>query len=90
MPTIPRIVEIQRRVARETGCGFLDTFTALGGAGLGRWYYAEPCLIAADLIHPYGPGGRVIAEVFTKEIVTGFNRFRPRQGIQERPAGPIQ
>ena len=24
MPTIPRIVEIQRRVARETGCAFFD------------------------------------------------------------------
>src|ERR1035441_6972612 len=33
MPTIPRIVELQRRVARETGCGFFDTYQAMGGEG---------------------------------------------------------
>ena len=58
MPTIPRIVAIQRRVARETGCGFFDTFSAMGGDGtMARWYAAQPRLVSADLIHPY-PAGR--------------------------------
>ena len=32
--TIPKIVNIQRRVAAETGCAFFDTFTAMGVKGL--------------------------------------------------------
>ena len=54
MPTIPRLVEIQRRVARETGCGFFDTFQAMGGDGtMARWYTGQPRLVSADLIHPF-------------------------------------
>jgi len=70
MPTIPRIVEIQRRVARETGCGFFDTFAAMGGAGtMARWYAQQPRLVSADLIHPYPAGGKIIAEIFVRELV---------------------
>jgi lysophospholipase L1-like esterase len=43
MPTIPRIVALQRRVARETGCAFFDTFHAMGGEGtMAEWYAAQP------------------------------------------------
>jgi len=33
MPTIPRLVTIQQRTAMETGCGFFNTFLAMGGPG---------------------------------------------------------
>jgi lysophospholipase L1-like esterase len=84
MPTIPRIVDIQRRVAEETGCAFFDTFDAMGGEGtMARWYSAEPRLVAADLIHPYGNGGKIIAALLTKEILSGLARFQSQQGSQE-------
>jgi lysophospholipase L1-like esterase len=71
MPTIPQIVEIQRRVARETGCGFFDTYTAMGGEGtMARWYAEKPRLVSADFLHPYPAGGRKIAEIFVREIET--------------------
>ncbi len=77
MPTIPRIVAIQRRVARDTGCGFFDTFTAMGGEGtMAHWYNDQPRLVSADFIHPYPAGGKRIATVFTKEIGAGLNRFK--------------
>jgi lysophospholipase L1-like esterase len=76
MPTIPRIVALQRRVARETGCGFFDTFQAMGGEGtMARWYAAQPRLVSADFIHPYPAGGKMIALAFTREIVSGLNRY---------------
>lgn len=85
MATIPRIVDTQRRVARETGCGFFDTFDAMGGAGtMARWYTAQPRLVSADLIHPYPAGGKLIATVFVGEIGKGLNRYKVRQ--QGRPA----
>ncbi len=79
MPTIPRIVAMQRRVARETGCGFFDTFHAMGGAGtMARWYAAQPRLVSADFIHPYPAGGKLIATAFAREILSGWNRYQLR------------
>ena len=80
MPTIPRIVELQRRVARQTGCGFFDTFQAMGGEGtMARWYAAQPRLVSADFIHPNPAGGKMIAMTFTREIVSGLNRYSLRE-----------
>ena len=85
MPTIPRIVALQRRVARDTGCGFFDTFHAMGGEGtMARWYAAQPRLVSADFIHPYPAGGKMIATVFTREIIKGLNRYQLREGPGER------
>ena len=80
MPNIPVIVAIQRRVARETGCGFFDTFDAMGGEGtMSRWYNATPRLVAGDFIHPTPQGGRLIAAIYAREIGFGLNRFKLRQ-----------
>ncbi|HLK66902.1 MAG TPA: GDSL-type esterase/lipase family protein [Bryobacteraceae bacterium] len=84
MPTIPRIVAIQRRVAKETGCGFFDTFTAMGGEGtMAHWYNDQPRLVSADFIHPYPAGGKRIATAFTKELGAGLNRFKLQQLRQQ-------
>ncbi len=80
MPTIPRLVEVQRRVARDTGCAFFDTFRAMGGEGtMARWYTGQPRLVSADLIHPFPAGGKTIAAIFTRELSAGLNRFKLRQ-----------
>lgn len=77
MPTIPRIVAIQKRVAVETGCGFFDTFAAMGGEGtMARWYNAQPRLVSADFIHPYPAGGKIVAVVLTREIGQALNRYK--------------
>jgi lysophospholipase L1-like esterase len=80
MPTIPRLVDIQRRVAHETGCGFFDTFHAMGGEGtMARWYTGQPRLVSADLIHPTPAGGKLIAVIFARELAAGLNRYKLRQ-----------
>jgi hypothetical protein len=82
METIPRIVDIQRRVARDTGCAFFDTFAAMGGAGtMARWYTARPRLVSADLIHPYPTGGKQIASTFVREIEAGLARYKLRRAV---------
>ncbi len=43
VPTLPRLVEIQRQMAAEMGCAFFNTFQAMGGAGtMARWYDSTP------------------------------------------------
>jgi lysophospholipase L1-like esterase len=77
METIPEIVAIQRRVARDTGCGFFDTFRAMGGAGtMARWYTEKPRLVSADFIHPGPQGAKIVATAFTRELIAGLERYR--------------
>jgi len=88
MPTIPRIVAIQKRVAAETGCGFFDTFTAMGGPGtMAKWYIAKPRLVSADFIHPYPAGGKIIAEIFVKQVAAGLSRYKLRQTLNRDRQG---
>jgi lysophospholipase L1-like esterase len=91
LPTIPRLVAIQRRVALDTGCGFFNTYEAMGGEGtMARWYDAQPRLVAADFIHPSPQGGRIVAEVLVKEIGQGLNRYKLRSLTQPaRPPAPL-
>jgi hypothetical protein len=91
MATIPRIVDTQRRVAEATGCGFFDTFTAMGGAGtMARWYTSQPRLVAADFIHPYAAGGKIIATVLVKQIESGLSRYKLRQVRQSSAGGAVR
>ena len=78
-PLTTAIAETQRRIAAEHGCGFFDTFQAMGGAGtMARWYAAQPRLVSADFIHPYPAGGKQIATVFAREINAGLDRYKQR------------
>ena len=89
MPTIPKIVEIQRRVAADTGCAFFNTFEAMGGEGtMARWYQGERRLVSADLIHPVPAGGRIVANAFVKELMLGYNRFKLRHLTNGAAGGP--
>lgn len=56
---IPSLVEEQRKVAAELGCGFFNTYEAMGGKGsMPIWVRRE--LGQADLTHPTGAGAERI------------------------------
>lgn len=79
MATIPRIVAIQKRVAADTHCAFFDTFDAMGGDGtMSRWYTGKPRLVAADLIHPTPQGASIIAQIFVKNLILGYDAYTAR------------
>jgi lysophospholipase L1-like esterase len=92
MPTIPRIIDIQRRIANQSYCAFFNTFAAMGGPGaVARWRQSDPPLIAADLIHPHSAGARAIASALVNELMNGFARFKSRtQNSQDATAGAPQ
>jgi len=99
MPAIPRLVAIQQRVAAELGCGFFDTYDAMGGDGtMAQWYNGHPRMVAADLIHPTPQGARIVAQSLTGQLLIGFERYlqRSRQpvagahttALASQPPGP--
>ena len=77
MPAIPKLVAIQQRVAAELGCGFFNTYAAMGGNGtMQRWYDGHPRMVAADLIHPSPQGARIVAQSLTGQLLIGYERYQ--------------
>jgi lysophospholipase L1-like esterase len=84
MRAIPEIVEIQKRVAKQMGCGFFNTYEAMGGDGtMSRWYDGHPRMVAADLIHPSPQGARIVAESLTGQLLIGYERYRKNHPVQK-------
>jgi lysophospholipase L1-like esterase len=82
MRAIPEIVAIQQRVADKTGCGFFNTYQAMGGGGtMAAWYNRHPPLVGADLIHPSPQGARIVAQLLTGQLLIGYERY-----MQNHPA----
>ena len=76
MPTIPKLVAIQERVAADTGCAFFNTFQAMGGEGtMQRWYESKPRLVGGDLIHPSPAGAKIVATAFVDQLQQGYARY---------------
>jgi lysophospholipase L1-like esterase len=66
-PRLQEVIEIQRRLAAERGCGYFDTRAMMGGSGaMVSWVDEEPALGAKDHLHftPLGYGylGRTLAD----------------------------
>ncbi len=76
-PVIPKLAAIQRRVAGEVGCGYFDTFGAMGGTGsMGVW--AQRGLGGADLAHPSGVGADVIGTWVYLALMEGYDAYVAR------------
>jgi lysophospholipase L1-like esterase len=80
MPNVPKIVAAQREVAAAEGCGFFDTWEAMGGEGaMARWYRSKPRLGWGDFRHATPAGYEVIGNLLYKALLKGFSDYLERQ-----------
>jgi lysophospholipase L1-like esterase len=89
VPTLPRLVEIQRQTASEMNCAFFNTFQAMGGEGtMARWYDSQPRLVSADFTHPLPAGARRVGVLLDQALESGYRQFKAReqQRIAQRGA----
>src|ERR1700722_3161832 len=85
VPTLPRLVEIQRETASEMNCAFFNTFQAMGGEGtMARWYDSQPRLVSADFTHPLPGGARKVGVLLDQALESGYGKFKVRE--QQRSA----
>jgi lysophospholipase L1-like esterase len=71
--SLETLIEVQKKVAVETGCAFFNTFDAMGGAGtMGRWYHSQPRLVSADFMHPLPAGAAKVGALFEGALVEGY------------------
>jgi len=79
-PMVPKIVEIQRRVALAEGCAFFDTVAAMGGEGAaGRWRKSAPPLLSGDLAHLTHAGQKVVGHMIYLALMEGYVAYRSRR-----------
>ncbi len=77
VPILPRVVEIQRKVALESGWAFFNTFAAMGGEGtIARWYVAQPRLVTADFMHPLPGGAKKVGTLLDEALLDGYARYK--------------
>ena len=80
MPAIPKIVEMQRRVALKSHCAFLNLYTAMGGEGtMARWYEGRKHLVGADLTHPNGEGAQTVGNLIYMALMEDYDNYRESQ-----------
>lgn len=85
-PALERVVEIQSKVAADTGCAFFNTFEAMGGRGtMAKWYTETPRLVGADLLHPLPSGAKKVGELFYKGLIDGYMQFKLARLAKGRP-----
>jgi lysophospholipase L1-like esterase len=80
-PSIPLIVEMQKRVALDTGCAFFNTFAAMGGEGtMAKWHEGKGRnhLVGADLTHPTAEGSETVGRLIYEALADGYAKYRAR------------
>jgi lysophospholipase L1-like esterase len=79
LESIPKITEMQRRVAEDSGCAFFNMFAAMGGQGtMARWHAGKKHLVGADLTHPNADGAQTVGVLTYGALIDGYAKYRAR------------
>nr|MBA3765492.1 hypothetical protein [Acidobacteriota bacterium] len=82
-PSIPMIVDLQRRVALATNCAFFNTYAAMGGDGtMAKWAATPKRLVRSDLTHPTTEGAEIVGRLIYEALYDGYTKYRGRAGSQ--------
>jgi hypothetical protein len=74
-----KLTEVQREVALAEGCGFFDTFRAMGGRkSMGKWFRRG--LGGGDLIHPTEHGSRKIGNWIAEALLWAYQQYKMNPG----------
>jgi lysophospholipase L1-like esterase len=72
-PLLNSVIDVQRRVAAELGCGFFDVRAFMGGElSMVRWTAAVPPLGARDHVHLTMLGYQQLGEALNKALLAGY------------------
>lgn len=77
MPNIEKIRDAQRNAAFRAGCGFWDTYEAMGGKNsMPSWVFANPPLAGKDFTHFNPEGARIIAQMFVNALLKEYEDYQ--------------
>lgn len=71
------IIQVQREVAAEIGCGFMDLREMMGGEGAHQiWQEVSPAMAQTDGIHLTVRGYMLLGERIAREIIAAYDEHR--------------
>ena len=77
IPSMPRLVLTESKIAGDSNVAFFNTFEAMGGPGtMARWFSAEPRLVGSDYIHPMPAGAKIVGELLFSALREGFIQYK--------------
>lgn len=72
-PSVPLIVEAQKRVAEEMDIAFLDLFRGMGGYNtMIKWVQAKPALAQKDYTHPNRRGAERLSRIVRSYLLKAY------------------
>jgi lysophospholipase L1-like esterase len=72
-PLTDAVIDVQKRVSADLGCGFFDVAAFMGGQlSMLRWIAAQPPLGTADHVHFTAAGYTKMAEVLHDALLAGY------------------
>lgn len=75
-PALHGIITAQRDAASLCGCGFFDTYEAMGGEGSNLlWADQDPPMVAGDGIHFTMAGYRALADLLYDALADDYQRY---------------
>ncbi len=76
LPSLPDLVEAQRRAAARSGAAFFDLYAAMGGLNsMVAWVQHDPPLAALDYTHLSGGGSRRVAGFLFNALMARFRAY---------------
>ncbi len=76
-PTILRLVEAQKNIAKQADVAIWSLFDAMGGENsMPNWVNANPPLAYKDYIHFNDQGAKKVAQLFTEALIDEFNKYK--------------
>jgi lysophospholipase L1-like esterase len=79
--SLPKIVEVQRKVSAAQQCAFFDAYAAMGGAGsMAAWLKSRPHLATSDLRHATPAGYEVIGNMYYKALLKALADYFAARG----------
>jgi len=86
MPSIPLLVEAQRRIAQNSGIVFWNMYLAMGGENsMVEFVKHKPALANKDYTHLTFPGGKKIASSLAKALLQEYSRYQHQKKIAYAP-----
>jgi hypothetical protein len=86
-PRVKDIVALEQQVAAAAGCGFLNTFAAMGGEGtIAHWAEEDPPRAQKDRVHYTRESYETLGQLQVTELLAAYDAWRK----DAKPSAPAQ
>lgn len=76
-PTVLKLLEAQKNIAKTTNVAFWSLFDAMGGQNsMENWVNANPPLAFKDYVHFNGQGAQKVADLLTEALMEAYGKHR--------------